>query len=82
MLSWYNEVMKIESKYKDRIQFLNEEVEGYGKASINLTAIRESDGGWYECKILFPNRTPISSNNGTWFHITIYSNRIIKFALL
>lgn len=43
----------------------------YGRASINLTSIRESDAGWYECKIMFPTRTPAYRNNGTWFHLTV-----------
>lgn len=48
----------------------------YGKASVNLTSIRDSDGGWFECQVLFPNRTPSSRNNGTWFHLTV-NGRII-----
>ena len=44
---------------------------GYGQGSINLTNIRESDQGWYECRVIFPNRTPNSRNNGTWFHLAI-----------
>lgn len=51
---------------------------GYGMASINLTAIRESDAGWYECRVRFPNRTPSTRNNGTWFHVAIEGNSLIK----
>lgn len=36
-----------------------------------MTNIRESDQGWYECRVIFPNRTPNSRNNGTWFHLAI-----------
>ncbi|KAJ9595427.1 hypothetical protein L9F63_013386, partial [Diploptera punctata] len=36
----------------------------YGLASLNLTNIRESDQGWYECKVVFLNRNP-GPRNGT-----------------
>lgn len=51
---------------------------GYGKASVNLTSIRESDSGWYECRVLFPNRTPSVRNNGTWFHLAVEGGSLIK----
>lgn len=49
----------------------------YGRASVNLTSIRDSDGGWFACQVLFPNRTPSSRNNGTWFHLTVNGSLII-----
>lgn len=48
-----------------------EDAAGYGQGSVNLTNIRDSDQGWYECKVIFPNRTPSSRNNGTWSHLSI-----------
>lgn len=53
-----------------RVTLLNNDIL-YGKASLNLTSIRESDNGWYECKVIFPNRVPNKRNNGTWFHISV-----------
>lgn len=50
----------------------------FGKASINLTSIRESDAGWYLCDLEFPNRTPSSRENGSWFHLAIEGNSLIK----
>lgn len=44
----------------------------YGLASLNLTDIRESDQGWYECKVVFLNRSPNSHKNGTWFHLDVH----------
>lgn len=44
----------------------------YGLASLNLTNIRESDQGWYECKVVFLNRSPNSHKNGTWFHLDVH----------
>lgn len=46
----------------------------YGLASLNLTNIRESDQGWYECKVVFLNRSPNSHKNGTWFHLDVHGN--------
>ncbi|XP_048516983.1 protein turtle isoform X4 [Dendroctonus ponderosae] len=45
----------------------------YGAASLNLTDIRESDQGWYECKVVFLNRSPKPPKNGTWFHLDVHA---------
>lgn len=46
----------------------------YGLASLNLTNIKESDQGWYECNVVFLNRPPSSQNkNGTWFHLDVHA---------
>lgn len=50
----------------------------YGKASVNLTAIRESDQGRYHCQIMFPNRTPSIRNNGTFYHLVVEGGSLIK----
>ncbi|XP_076629101.1 protein turtle isoform X5 [Colletes latitarsis] len=46
----------------------------FGVASLNLTDIRESDQGWYECKVVFLNRSPNSHKNGTWFHLDVHDS--------
>lgn len=53
----------------------------YGLASLNLTDIRESDQGWYECKVVFLNRSPNSPKNGTWFHLDVHGEikNVLKF---
>lgn len=51
---------------------------GIGKASINLTSVRETDKGWYECKMSFPNRTPQTRANGTWFHLSVDGGTLLK----
>jgi hypothetical protein len=56
--------------YAGRISLVSPDL-SYGKGSINLTSIRESDGGWYECSVFFPNRTPSTRPNGTWFHLSV-----------
>lgn len=45
----------------------------FGSASLNLTNIRESDQGWYECKVVFLNRDPKQHKNGTWFHLDVHA---------
>ncbi|PSN47234.1 Protein borderless [Blattella germanica] len=49
----------------------------YGRGSINLTNIRESDSGWYECSVFFPNRTPSTRPNGTWFHLSVEGGTLL-----
>ncbi|CAD1475363.1 unnamed protein product, partial [Heterotrigona itama] len=72
IFSWYNGYPSVEPRYVGRVHLLEDAAgRGYGQGSINLTNIRESDQGWYECRVIFPNRTPNSRNNGTWFHLAI-----------
>ncbi|XP_015437603.1 PREDICTED: protein turtle isoform X2 [Dufourea novaeangliae] len=72
IFSWYNGHPSVGLGYDGRVHLLEDAVNrGYGQGSINLTNIRESDQGWYECRVIFPNRTPNSRNNGTWFHLAI-----------
>lgn len=70
MFSWYDGVLTAADNFVGRINLLDNEY-GLGKASVNLTALRESDGGWYQCRVIFPNRTPSTRGNGTWFHLTV-----------
>lgn len=51
----------------------------YGLASLNLTDIREADQGWYECKVVFLNRSPNQHKNGTWFHLDVHGNHVKLF---
>ncbi|XP_011500330.1 PREDICTED: protein turtle [Ceratosolen solmsi marchali] len=72
VFSWYDGSVSAGDGYADRIQLIEDaQARGYGQGSVNLTNIRESDQGWYECRVIFPNRTPSSRNNGTWFHLAI-----------
>ncbi|XP_077292450.1 borderless isoform X2 [Arctopsyche grandis] len=71
IFSWHNGEEQPYDEFSDRIVRLENDQRNFGRGSINITAIRETDSGWYECKVIFPNRTPISRNNGTWFHLTI-----------
>lgn len=42
-----------------------------GRSSLNLTNVRDTDQGWYECKVYFLNRPPDSPENGSWVHLTV-----------
>ncbi|XP_011878462.1 PREDICTED: protein turtle isoform X2 [Vollenhovia emeryi] len=78
VFSWYDGHVTVDHSYKGRIHLLDDAGQrGYGQGSINLTNIRESDQGWYECKVIFPNRTPNSRNNGTWFHLAIDGDTLL-----
>ncbi|XP_029667809.1 protein borderless isoform X3 [Formica exsecta] len=76
VFSWYDGHVTVDNAYKGRIHLLDN-IGHHGQGSINLTNIRESDQGWYECKVIFPNRTPNSRNNGTWFHLAIYGDTLL-----
>uniref|UniRef100_A0A1B6E797 Protein turtle n=1 Tax=Clastoptera arizonana TaxID=38151 RepID=A0A1B6E797_9HEMI len=57
--------------FEDRVSRVSPD-SPYGLASLNLTNIRESDQGWYECKVVFLNRIPYNKN-GTWFHLDVHA---------
>lgn len=44
----------------------------YGLASLNLTDIRESDRGWYNCKVYFLNKSPTNNYTGSWYHLDVH----------
>ncbi|KAJ8936942.1 hypothetical protein NQ314_012123, partial [Rhamnusium bicolor] len=75
--SWQDDVVTESDEYVGRISLLNKPQQHYGRASINLTSIRESDAGWFECKVMFPNRSPPWRNNGTWFHLTVSGGNLL-----
>uniref|UniRef100_A0A8D8SYH6 Protein turtle n=1 Tax=Cacopsylla melanoneura TaxID=428564 RepID=A0A8D8SYH6_9HEMI len=59
--------------YEERVSRVSPN-SSYGKASLNLTNIRETDQGWYECKVVFLNRPPSShTKNGTWFFLDVHA---------
>lgn len=51
-----------------------------GKASINLTIVREEDIGFYECRLSYPNRSPQMRQNGTWFHLSVDGLSLLKIS--
>ena len=41
------------------------------KATIEISEIRKSDEGWYECKIIFLDGMDESKVNGTWIYLSV-----------
>jgi hypothetical protein len=76
VFSSYEGGLQATEGYAGRISLVSSD-SSYGKGSIKLTNIRESDGGWYECSIFFPNRTPGTRLNGTWFHLSVEGGTLL-----
>ncbi|XP_028968038.1 protein turtle [Galendromus occidentalis] len=49
-------------EYKDRVSLSD-------KTSLNLTSVRVSDKGWYECTVFFINRE--EAKNGSWIYLDV-----------
>jgi len=49
-------------------------IRAVGQASVELSDIRMSDEGWYECSVLFLDGSDDVSVNGTWIHLTVNGN--------
>lgn len=77
IFAWLGEETQLSQKYSGRIHLVDDKV-GLGKASINLTSVREADTGWYECKMSYPNRSPQTRNNGSWFHLAVDGGTLLK----
>ncbi|KAK3928663.1 Protein borderless [Frankliniella fusca] len=72
VFSWADGQLTAEEPYKGRVSPAHEHdgTEAFTGA-VNLTSIRESDKGWYECRVHFPNRTPSTRLNGTWLFLDV-----------
>lgn len=75
--AWYGDESQTSQQYSGRIQLINNQI-SLGKASINLTSLRESDNGWYECKMSFPNRSPQTVRNGSYFHLSVDGGTLLR----
>jgi len=54
----------IDANYQGRIRLLDH-------ASVEISSIRASDEGWYECSVVFLKRTDDSNPNGTWVYLAV-----------
>ena len=54
----------IDANYQGRIRLLDH-------ASVEISGIRASDEGWYECSVVFLQRTDDSNPNGTWVYLAV-----------
>ncbi|GBP41426.1 Protein borderless [Eumeta japonica] len=80
IFSWYSADStppKYAESFAGRVQQLRENRLGLGRGSINLTSVRETDNGLYRCRVLFPNRTPPTRNNGTYYFLEVEGGNLI-----
>jgi len=54
----------VDANYQGRIRLLDH-------ASVEISGIRASDEGWYECSVVFLQRTDDSNPNGTWVYLAV-----------
>ena len=54
----------IDTSYQGRIRVVE-------RASIEVSDIRMSDEGWYECRIIFLDGNDESNTNGTWIYLSV-----------
>ena len=64
----------VDASYQGRIRLIEQ-------ASIEISDLRLSDEGWYECSVVFLDDTAADdtdegSNNGTWIHLSVYCEHI------
>ncbi|KAM8718185.1 hypothetical protein ACLKA7_004832 [Drosophila subpalustris] len=78
IFTWYENETSTNELFNGRLHLVSRSHPEYGRASANLTSIRESDQGWYHCQIVFPNRTPSVRNNGTSYHLAVQGGSLIK----
>jgi len=54
----------VDANYQGRIRLLDH-------ASVEISGVRASDEGWYECSVVFLQRTDDSNPNGTWVYLAV-----------
>ena len=64
----------VDADYQGRIRLVEQ-------ASIEISDLRTSDEGWYECSVVFLDETADDvtadgTNNGTWIHLTVYCKQL------
>jgi len=63
----------VDPGYQGRIRLVEQ-------ASIEISDLRTSDAGWYECSVVFLHDSPATSaaaaanddDNGTWIYLSVY----------
>ncbi|KAK9870179.1 hypothetical protein WA026_006266 [Henosepilachna vigintioctopunctata] len=79
IFTFYKGVTTSNEPYVGRLNLVDHFHSGYNVITVNLTSIRESDDGWFQCKVTFPNRTPSTRNkNGTWFHLSVNGGNLLQ----
>ncbi|XP_026682525.1 protein borderless-like [Diaphorina citri] len=76
VFSWSDRKVYATPEYSSRVSLVSE-FPKYGKGSVNLTNVRELDAGWYECRLYFPNRSPSTGLNGTWYYLEVLGGNLL-----
>lgn len=79
IFSWYSGEgrVRLGDRWGGRVQRLGDGRLGFGRGSINVSAVRETDAGLYRCRVTFPNRTPPARNNGTFYYLDVDGGNLI-----
>ena len=56
----------VDGNYHGRIRLLD-----HSAGSVEITGVRPTDEGWYECSVVFLQRTDDSNPNGTWVYLAV-----------
>jgi len=64
----------VDAGYQDRVRLVEQ-------ASIEISDLRSSDEGWYECSVVFldgPTADDVddASSNGTWIYLSVYCEHL------
>ncbi|XP_045479639.1 protein borderless isoform X2 [Harmonia axyridis] len=79
IFTYHKGVITSNEPYVGRLNLVEHPHPRYDIVTVNLTSIRESDDGWFQCKVNFPNRTPSRRNrNGTWFHLSVNGGNLLE----
>lgn len=62
--------------YEGRVSLLNQ-----AEASLNLSDVRETDQGWYECKVFFLMASEQEDKNGTWVLLEVNCKYFLIFLI-
>lgn len=76
VFSWSDRNVSSRPEFTRRVSLVSEYPK-YGKGSINLTNVHETDAGWYECRLYFPNRSPSTGLNGTWYYLEVLGGNLL-----
>uniref|UniRef100_A0A8D8WF01 Protein turtle n=1 Tax=Cacopsylla melanoneura TaxID=428564 RepID=A0A8D8WF01_9HEMI len=76
IFSWSDRKVISTPQYSGRVTPVSDYPK-FGKGSVNLTNVRETDAGWYECRLYFPNRSPSSALNGTWYYLEVLGGNLL-----
>jgi len=61
----------IDANYQGRVRLLADRTGSGDDASLEITDVRLTDEGWYECSVVFIGSTDDPTANGTWVYLAV-----------